>query len=101
MPELFSNPFNSKALDRPPPVSANHVPRLDEIEFAHRTDLERTKLVADIEARQRGQWMGWSISIVAAAGATTVALAGADPVWVALAGLPILANAKAVIGRQC
>lgn len=57
------------------------------------------KLNADILSSRRAQVWGGAICLVALGGAIITALAGAHPaVSVALAGMPIFASIKAVVG---
>lgn len=83
------------------PNGAERIFKMAETEQAHRIAYETDALRATVVEAKRGQYLGATISLFAAAGALVGALIGAYwPVSVALVGVPLMALAKAIVDSR-
>lgn len=80
------------------PNGADRIMKMVEEEQAHRISYESAMLSATIQDTKRGHWMGWSISLLAVAGALASIYMNAHPsVTIALVGVPLISIVHAIL----
>jgi uncharacterized membrane protein len=78
---------------------AERIFRMGELEQAHRHALENAAVESDLKSQTRGQWFGFSISVLSIVGASVMGTMGVHwSVSVALVGVPLASVVKAFLG---
>jgi uncharacterized membrane protein len=92
-------PSTLQAFDNVIKDGAERIFRMAEQEQAHRHAFENSALESDVKSQARGQWFGFSISVLSIAGASITGAMGVHwSVPVALVGVPLASIVKAFLG---